>query len=145
MHVFDSIAKIPSNYLCKCTPNGDLRASYGISRTAVPYRYEHCKKSRILLRIIGGQISQLWLTIIVSLCGSVGKDFVCHACGHEFESRPKWKFSNFPHHLWLVFSDYRGVAKWFEAHFNQEVRFSSAFKCKKVPQVLTSLLNQRRN
>jgi len=25
----------------------------------------------------------------VSLCGSVGKDFVYHACGHEFESRLK--------------------------------------------------------
>jgi len=27
-----------------------------------------------------------------SLCGSVGKDFIYHACGHEF-------FSNFSHHL----------------------------------------------
>jgi len=41
-----------------------------------------------------------------SLCGSVGKDFVYHACGHEFESRLKWKFSNFPHHLWRLLSDY---------------------------------------
>jgi len=36
------------------------------------------------------------------------------------------------------------MAKWFGAHYNQEVRFSSAVKCKKRPQVLTSLLNQRR-
>jgi len=41
--------------------------------------------------------------------------------------------------------DYRRMAKWFGAHYNQEVRFSSAVKCKKGPQVLTSLLNQRRN
>jgi len=25
------------------------------------------------------------------LCGSVGKNFVYHACGHKFESRRKWK------------------------------------------------------
>jgi|GEM_PF-4579994 len=37
------------------------------------------------------------------------------------------------------------MAKWFGAHYNQEFRFSSAVKCKKGPQVLTSLLNQRRN
>jgi len=29
-------------------------------------------------------------------------------------------------------------------HYNQEFRFSSSAKCKKGPQVLTSLLNQRR-
>jgi len=29
---------------------------------------------------------------------------------------------------------------WFGAHYNQEVRFSSAVKCKKGPQVLTWLL-----
>jgi len=40
-----------------------------------------------------------------SLCGLVGKDFVYHACGHEFESRLKWTFRNFPHHLWLFLSD----------------------------------------
>jgi len=45
-----------------------------------------------------------------------------YACGHEFESRLKWKFSIFPHHLWLIISDYRGMAKWFGAHYNQEVR-----------------------
>jgi len=33
------------------------------------------------------------------------------------------------------------MAKWFGAKYNQEVRFSSAVKCKKGPQVLTSLLN----
>jgi len=27
--------------------------------------------------------------LIASLCGSVGKDFFYHACGHEFESRLK--------------------------------------------------------
>jgi len=37
------------------------------------------------------------------------------------------------------------MAKWFGAHNNEKVRFSSAVKCKKEPQVLTSLLNQRRN
>jgi len=37
--------------------------------------------------------------ILASLNGSVGKDLVYHACGHEFESRLKRKFSNFPHHL----------------------------------------------
>jgi len=42
-------------------------------------------------------------------------------------------------------SDYRGMAKWFGAHYDQEVRFRSAVKCKKGPQVLTSLLNHRRN
>jgi len=39
-------------------------------------------------------------------------------------------------YIWLLLSDYR-------AHNNQEVRFSSAVKCKKGPRVLTSLLNQR--
>jgi len=58
----------------------------------------------------------------------------------------KWKFSNFPHHLWLLLSDYnRGETKWFEAHYNQEVHFSSAVRCKNEPQVLTSLLNLRPN
>jgi len=44
----------------------------------------------------------------LSLCGSVGNDFVYHACGYELDSRPKWKFSNF-HHLWLLLSDYGGT------------------------------------
>jgi len=48
-------------------------------------------------------------------------------------------FSNFPRRLWLLLSDYRGLAKWFGAHYNQEVRFSSAVKCVKGPWVLTSL------
>jgi len=44
----------------------------------------------------------------------------------------------------------RGMSKWFGAHYNLEVRFSSVVKCKKGPQVLTSLLIlfysiQRRN
>jgi len=37
------------------------------------------------------------------------------------------------------------MGKWFGAHYNQEVCFSSAVKCKKGPQILTSLLNKRRN
>jgi len=37
------------------------------------------------------------------------------------------------------------MAKWFGALYNQEVRFSSAVKCKKEPQVQTSMLNQRRS
>jgi len=44
-----------------------------------------------------------------------------------------------------LLSEYRGMVKWFGAHYNQEVRFSSAVKCKTGSQVLTSLLNQRRN
>jgi len=34
----------------------------------------------------------------------------------------------FPHHIWLLFSDYRGMAKWFGTHYSQEVRFSSVVK-----------------
>jgi len=45
---------------------------------------------------------------------------------------------------WHLLRDYRGMAKWFGAQCNQEVRFSSAVKCKKGPQAITSLLNQRR-
>jgi len=41
-----------------------------------------------------------------------------------------------------MLSDYRGMAKWFGAHYNQEVRFSWAVMCKKGPQILISLLNQ---
>jgi len=37
------------------------------------------------------------------------------------------------------------MAKWFGARYNQDVRFSPAVKCKKGPQVLTSLHNKRRN
>jgi len=37
------------------------------------------------------------------------------------------------------------MAKWFGAHYNLEVRFSSAVKCRKGPQVITSLLNQTQN
>jgi len=43
-----------------------------------------------------------------------------------------------------LLSDYRGMAEWFGAQFNQKVRFSSAVKCKKGPQALTLPLNQRR-
>jgi len=68
------------------------------------------------------------------------KDFVYHACG--LKTRLKSKFFNSPHHLPTLLSDYRVMAKWFGAYCDQEVRFSSAVKCKKGPQVLTSLLNQ---
>jgi len=37
------------------------------------------------------------------------------------------------------------MIKWFGAHYNQGVRFSSADECKKGSQVLTSRLNQRQN
>jgi len=56
-----------------------------------------------------------------SLCGSVCKEVVHHVCGHEFESRLKWKLCL--HHIWLLLSDSRGMAQWFGAHYNQEVRF----------------------
>jgi len=66
------------------------------------------------------------------LLSQPGKDYVYNACNHEFESRLKCKFSNFPHHLLLfLLSHYKGMAKWFGDHYNQEVRFSSALKCKK--------------
>jgi len=42
------------------------------------------------------------------------------------ESRLKWKFSNFPQPLLLLLSEYRVMSKWFGAHYNQDVRFSSA-------------------
>jgi len=29
--------------------------------------------------------------------------------GHGFKSRMEWKFSNFPHRLWLLLSDYGGI------------------------------------
>jgi len=45
-------------------------------------------------------------------------------------------------YLQILLIDYWGMANWFGAHDNQEVRFSSAVKCEKGPQVLTSLLNQ---
>jgi len=38
------------------------------------------------------------------------------------------KIFYFPHHLSLFQDDYRGIAKWFGAHYNQEVRFSSVVK-----------------
>jgi len=49
-----------------------------------------------------GKFSLIPLRLMDSLCGSVDKDFIYHACGHEFESRLKWTFSNFPHHLWFL-------------------------------------------
>jgi len=83
-----------------------------------------------------------YVDIPIRLCGSVGKDFLYHACGHEFESRLNWEFYDFLHHLCLLLSDYRGMAKWFGVQYYQEGCFSSAVKCKKGPQVLTGLTNQ---
>jgi len=40
------------------------------------------------------------------------------------------------HIIYDLLSDYK--AKWFEAHYNQEVHFNSAVKCKKGPQVLAN-------
>jgi len=42
-------------------------------------------------------IAQYLLSL--TLCGSVGKEFVYHACGHEFESRLKVKVFFSSHHL----------------------------------------------
>jgi len=55
-----------------------------------------------------------------------------------FESQMICIFSNFPHQLGLLLRDFRGIVKWFGAHYNQEVSFSTAVKCKTGPQVLTS-------
>jgi len=52
-------------------------------------------------------------------------------------SSPDWSKNFLNFHITY---DCRGMDKWFGAHYNQEVRFSSADKCKKGPQVLTSLL-----
>jgi len=49
--------------------------------------------------LLSGDIDCETIPLIYSLCGSVGKDFVYHACGDEFKSRQKGKFSNFPHNL----------------------------------------------
>jgi len=46
---------------------------------------------------------------VPTLWGSVGKDFVYHACGHEFESSTSSLLSDYR---------YRGMAKWFRAHYN---------------------------
>jgi len=43
--------------------------------------------------------SRTVIIFIFSLCGSVAKDLVYHACGHEFVSRLKWKLSYFSHHM----------------------------------------------
>jgi len=45
----------------------------------------------------------------------------------------------------IALGPHLSMAKWIGAHYNQEVRFSSAVMCVEGPQVLTSLLNQRRN
>jgi len=83
---------------------------------------------------------QVWYTSVVQL---VRTSYIMRVI---MSSSPNWSEHFLIFHItydsrW----DYRGMAKWFGAHYNQEVRFSSAVKCKKEPQVLTSLLNQRRN
>jgi len=40
------------------------------------------------------------------------------------------------HKVSFVVSIYRGMIKWFGAHYNQEVRLRSAVKCKKRPRCL---------
>jgi len=79
-----------------------------------------------------------WEKVIASLRGSVRKDFVC---GHEFESRLKWTFSNFPYDLMTL----KVIIELWLSGSVQEVRFSFEVKSKKGPLILTSLLNQRRN
>jgi len=64
-------------------------------------------------------------------------------------SSPDWS-ENFPifhiAYIWLLLSDYWGMTEWFGAHYNQEVSFSSAVKCKIGPNgPKISLLNQRQN
>jgi len=75
-----------------------------------------------------------WAEGMKLICGSVGKDFVMHVWVRVLTEVK----TNFPHQLWLLLSDYRGMVKWFGANYNQEGRFSWAVKCKKRPQVLTS-------
>jgi len=89
------------------------------------------------------QNKQLFISLFVNLCGSVSKDFVYHASGHEFEFRLKWKFAGFPHHPhpWLLFSDFRVMAKWFGAHYNQEVRFSSAVTVTSLQRIIIIILS----
>jgi len=66
-----------------------------------------------------------WCQLVNTLYG-----LPIYACGHEFDSRLNVTFSNFPHHLhlWLLLSDYRGMAKWLGTHYNQELCLSTAVK-----------------
>jgi len=57
---------------------------------------------------------------------------------------PDWHENFLIFHITLL-SDCRGMAKWFGAHYNEEVRFRSAVKGMNGSLVLTSLLNQRRS
>jgi len=43
--------------------------------------------------------------------------------------------TSYVYDLWLLLSDYREMAKWFGAHYNQEVRFSSVVKGKEGPNI----------
>jgi len=45
--------------------------------------------------------------MVASLYGSVGKDFVYHACGHDWSE----DFLIFHITLWHLLSDFRGMAK----------------------------------
>jgi len=51
-------------------------------------------------------------------------------------SIPDWSGNFLIFHITYdsLLSDYKGMAKWFRAQYNQEVRFSSAVKCKKGPR-----------
>jgi len=88
---------------------------------------------------MGHEVGRYLLGLQTGLSSSVGKDNAC--CQDSRVQVPtEVKIFNFPHHLLL--SDYRGVAKWFGAHYNKEVSFSSEVERKKGRQVLTTLLNQ---
>jgi len=60
-------------------------------------------------------------------------------------SSPDWS-ENFPHHLCLMVCDYRGMAKWFGAHYIIRRSLRSAWVQQlSVRKVLTPLLSQGRN
>jgi len=71
--------------------------------------------------------------LLLFLCGSVAKNSV-HVV---MSSRPDRSVGFLIFHI--TYGYLLSMAKWFGAHYDQEVRFSGAV------QVLTSLLNQRRN
>jgi len=62
-----------------------------------------------------------------------------------FEITMPTNFNPVEHKILSIHSHFTLSLKLFGAHFKPEVRFSSAVKCKKGPQALTSRLNQRRN
>jgi len=68
--------------------------------------------------------------IIASLCGSVQWVRTSSVMRLVMSSSPDRSEYCLIFHLWLVLSDYIGMAKWSGAHYNQDVRFSSGVKCK---------------